>query len=403
MAGRPAGTVTFLFSDVEGSTEALQRLGESYRAALEAHRRSMRTAIEASGGEIVDARGEEHFAVFGRAHEAVSAAAGAQRSMRGQELKARIGLHTGEPAVDGDGYLGLDVHVAARVCAAGHGGQVLLSPATRTLVPDLDCRDLGEHLLKGIDAPTRIFQLLAPDLPERFPTLRTLAPATRTSALAGVAGRLRRTRRPTYDELSWTVRGQMAAARDPERPQLARLRTALIDANRIAHDVDQYLAASDARALQRQLTEYREMSVVSSRAADEVRRLERGLESLDGLRTARGALDDAVYEVRRLPEQAGAATTAVVRAASRLRAAYVRTTPLIPPMSGKLRRTRHRGVYRLGERYVVPWFDTVGIEHREVFPTPGEAGSFARTVRLREKSQTDFTGGLVTRYDQGDR
>src|SRR5262245_15190169 len=135
MSGRPTGTVTFLFSDVEGSTEALQRLGDAYAGALGEHRRTTRDAVEQADGEVVDARGEEHFAVFARAHDAVAAAHAVQLAHRDHELKARIGLHTGEPSVDGDGYLGLDVHYAARICAAGHGGQVLLSAATRALVP----------------------------------------------------------------------------------------------------------------------------------------------------------------------------------------------------------------------------------------------------------------------------
>jgi class 3 adenylate cyclase len=393
MPGRPSGTVTFLFSDVEESTEAIQRLGTAYAAALAEHRRTMREAIERAEGEVVDARGEEHFAVFARAHDAVSAATEIQRVHAGRELTARIGLHTGEPAQDSEGYLGLEVHYAARVCAAGHGGQVLLSAATRALVPEVETRDLGEHGLKGLAAPARLYQLVAPGLREQFPPPRTSRPTEeRRRAVAAVAARLHRTKRRSYEDLSWSVRALMAPSNESERAVLARLRTSLIVATRAAADADAYLATADRQALERQLGEYREMSVVSRKAGEQVDRLEQGLLALDALVAVRSSLDDTVYAQRQLPAEAEAAAVAIGRTANGLREARDRTAALIPALSGKLRRTRHRGVYRLGDRWVVPWFDSVGVEHRTAFSTPREAQAFTFAQRMADQRKKLYPG-----------
>src|ERR671936_1452122 len=155
----PGGTVTFLFTDIEGSTRLLQRLGERYAAVLEDHRRLLRAAIEGCGGHEVDTQGDACFVAFPRAVDAVEAAVAAQRAVAGHAwpegaaLRVRMALHTGEPTLAAGGYVGLDVHRAARLCAAGHGGQVLLSQPTRELVAQdlpagVSLLDLGEHRLK---------------------------------------------------------------------------------------------------------------------------------------------------------------------------------------------------------------------------------------------------------------
>lgn len=182
----PTGIVTLLFTDIEASTRLVQLLGQRYPDLLEDHHRILRDSITAWNGVVVDTQGDAFFAVFTQAREAVAAATTIQRTLTthpwpdGLHVRVRMGLHTGEPAFTADGqYVGLDVHRAARVCSAGHGGQVLLTQMTCNLVlADLPfgvgLRDLGQHRLKDIDRPERIYQIVIPDLPTDFPDLRTL-------------------------------------------------------------------------------------------------------------------------------------------------------------------------------------------------------------------------------------
>jgi predicted ATPase/class 3 adenylate cyclase len=160
MRDLPSGTVTLLFSDIEGSTRLLQALGERYAEALADHRRAMRDAFTRHGGIEVDTQGDSFFAVFGGAKDAVAAAADAQEALAGGAVRVRMGIHTGEPETTAEGYVGLDVHRAARIMGAAHGGQVLISESTRRLLsPDLELRDLGEFRLKDLSAPQRLYQL----------------------------------------------------------------------------------------------------------------------------------------------------------------------------------------------------------------------------------------------------
>ncbi|MGH2489281.1 MAG: adenylate/guanylate cyclase domain-containing protein, partial [Candidatus Limnocylindria bacterium] len=157
----PTGTVTFLFTDIEGSTRLLTALGDRYPALLDQHGQVIESAIAAHGGTPVETRGDAYLAVFPSAVEAIAAVADAQRHLAeaswpdGQTVRVRMGLHTGEGQSGGTGYVGLDVYRAARIAAAGHGGQVLLSNATCTLVAHslpagVTLRDLGEHRLKDL-------------------------------------------------------------------------------------------------------------------------------------------------------------------------------------------------------------------------------------------------------------
>jgi predicted ATPase/class 3 adenylate cyclase len=168
--GLPSGTVTFLFTDVEGSTRLLNDLGERYADLLGDHRRILRESFARHGGVEVDTQGDAFFVAFTRASDALAAAADGQAALRDGPIRVRMGIHTGEPVLTNEGYIGIDVHRAARIAAAGHGGQVLLSQATRDLVSGEDVRDLGEHRLKDLSAPERVFQLGD----ERFPPLRSL-------------------------------------------------------------------------------------------------------------------------------------------------------------------------------------------------------------------------------------
>ena len=182
----PSGVVTFLFTDVEGSTKLLHELGDTYSDALLTHRRLLREAFAAHEGVEVDTQGDAFFVAFGRASDALAAAGDGQRALVDGPIRVRMGLHTGEPRLTDEGYVGLDVHKGARIAAVGHGGQVLLSQATRALV-DADVRDLGPHRLKDLSVPERIFQLEIDGLPSEFAPLKTLEagmrnlPAPRTS------------------------------------------------------------------------------------------------------------------------------------------------------------------------------------------------------------------------------
>src|SRR2546423_10022935 len=167
----PTGTITVLFTDIEGSTRMIEELGEEgYLLALGEHRRLLRAAFAAHGGVEVDTQGDAFLYAFADPVEALSAAAQGQEALASGDVKVRVGLHTGELQQTGEGYAGRELHRAARVAAVGHGGQVVLSAATRALV-DGELTELGEHRLKDFDEPVALFQLGR----ERFPPLKTIS------------------------------------------------------------------------------------------------------------------------------------------------------------------------------------------------------------------------------------
>lgn len=177
----PTGQLTLLFADVEGSTQLLARLEDRYGPVINAVRRIERAALRASGGHEVDARADELFAVFERAPAALEAALAMQRAMSahswpsGAAARVRIGLHTGRPTLTAAGYQGISVNTAARLCACGHGGQILLTRSARAAVADADAielRHLGSYRLRGIADEHDIYQVVAADLPRGFPPLR---------------------------------------------------------------------------------------------------------------------------------------------------------------------------------------------------------------------------------------
>lgn len=157
--GLPGGTVTLLFTDIEGSTRLLHEIGAAYADALVEHRRLLRTAFQGEGGVEVDTAGDAFFYAFGDAAAAVRAAATGQQALASGPIRVRMGIHTGQPMLTEEGYVGIDVHHAARVMAAGHGGQVLVSEATAGLVDGLSLRDLGRHRLKDMTSPEHLYQL----------------------------------------------------------------------------------------------------------------------------------------------------------------------------------------------------------------------------------------------------
>jgi predicted ATPase/class 3 adenylate cyclase len=178
----PTGSITLLFTDIEGSTRLLQQLGKRYAAVFRDCRRLLRAAFQQWNGFEVDTQGDSFFVVFERAIDAVRAAANAQRALfstqwpEGSVVRVRMGLHTGEPQPTDEGYIGLDVHCAARIMSAAHGGQVLLSRATCDLIvadmpDDVQLRNLGNYRLKDIAGPNQLFQLVIPEIPADFPPL----------------------------------------------------------------------------------------------------------------------------------------------------------------------------------------------------------------------------------------
>ena len=203
MVELPTGTVTFLFTDIEGSTKLLQRLGPRYPEALADHRALLRAAFAEFGGVEVDTQGDAFFFSFARAQDAAAAAAGAQRSLRdepwpdGADVRVRMGLHTGEPAVGAEGYFGLDVHRAARICSAAHGGQVLLSETTSALLRGAQrdsfvVKDLGDQRLKDLDEPERLFELLVQGVDENYPAPRGQATSTADALAAKIEAEVQR-------------------------------------------------------------------------------------------------------------------------------------------------------------------------------------------------------------------
>jgi DNA-binding NarL/FixJ family response regulator/class 3 adenylate cyclase len=188
MAELPSGTVTFLFSDIERSTLLLRHLRERYGEVLAEHHRLLRGAFQEAGGHEINTQGDSFFVAFRTPRDAILAALAGQRALQshrwpeGVQVRARMGIHTGEASLGADNqYHGLAVHRAARICAAGHGGQILLSQTSHSLLedeeaelPGLTLRELGRQRLKDFDRPVGIYQLDAPDLPTEFPPLRTL-------------------------------------------------------------------------------------------------------------------------------------------------------------------------------------------------------------------------------------
>jgi class 3 adenylate cyclase len=186
VASLPRGTVTFVMTDIEGSTELLRALGDGYAKLLREVRTLIRAGVRMAGGHEVDARADEFFAAFRRPGHALVAAVAIQRGLRertwpdGTEVRVRIGIHTGRTTLAETGYVGIAVHTASRVCSAGHGGQILLSTAARDALDvvrtdGITFRTLGRYTLAGLPEPEALFQVDATDLRVKFPKLRATA------------------------------------------------------------------------------------------------------------------------------------------------------------------------------------------------------------------------------------
>jgi predicted ATPase/class 3 adenylate cyclase/Tfp pilus assembly protein PilF len=183
MAELPQGTVTFLFTDIEGSTRLLHSLGQSYGDALAQHRKLLREAFSSSGGIEVDTQGDAFFVVFATPQAALAAAVGAQQELskhpwpKGSDLRVRMGIHTGTPERSEEGYVGPDVHLGSRICSVAWGGQIVVSSATAAVISglkEITLRPLGDHSLKDIDERISLHEVIAPGLREDFPALRSV-------------------------------------------------------------------------------------------------------------------------------------------------------------------------------------------------------------------------------------
>jgi class 3 adenylate cyclase/DNA-binding NarL/FixJ family response regulator len=217
--------VTFLFTDIERSTNLLERLGDRYVGVLERHRTLLVAAVEAEGGRVVDSRGDELFAVFDHAPSGIRAATTAQLALCAEEwpeegrVRVRMGLHSGRAQAAGDGFVGLAVHHAARVAQAAHGGEIIASEATVHLagdVPEITATDLGEYDLRGIPRPTRLFRVTAAGLEDGFPAPQAplSGPAPTRIALADDSVLLREGIAAILEEEGFEVVGQAGTAVD---------------------------------------------------------------------------------------------------------------------------------------------------------------------------------------------
>jgi DNA-binding NarL/FixJ family response regulator/class 3 adenylate cyclase len=211
--------VTFLFTDVENSTGHVLELGDQYTQVISDHRRLVRSVLEEHSGYEVDSRGDEFFLAFAAAENAVEAAIAIERRHEShrwpgdRQVRVRIGIHTGRPAIEEDDYVGIDVHHVARLCSAGHGGQVLLSKAAVDALGDVPVKDLGEHELKGLDRPERIFELVRADAISDFPQLRlgtALAPDPQAEPAGGATHKQRHRLRVALAEDAVLLREGMA-------------------------------------------------------------------------------------------------------------------------------------------------------------------------------------------------
>ncbi len=397
MTEPPTGTVTMLFTDIEGSTPLVHTLGDDYGAVLGQERRLLRKAVTDSRGYEVDSRADELFAVFQRAEDGVVAAVAAQRLLsahawpEGSPVRVRMGLHTGEPGAEGGIYLGLDVHRAARICAAGHGGQILLSQATRDLVADgFEVRDLGSYSLAGLPVAERIFQLAAAGLQSAFPPLR-VASSERRRMPAKLASR--RPHQPTLVDAAWHVRQLLPGLAARLQTPLAELGGALFTADRALTRADGLLERVDHQQLTRRLAAQRKAGVVLQRAREEAEKLQARISCVEQLEDRRHALTSMTPQ---LPERLDALRTEqeitqlherVTTATDELDQALTSAARALDPLSFKLTRTRWRGIYRSGRRYIVPYTDQHGRDRHREFESSPEARSFRLSVQTAEQAK----------------
>ena len=399
MEDLPSGTVTLLFTDVEGSTPLVQELGAAYQDALAEHRQILRDAVASHAGREVDCRADDLLACFPRASDGLAAAIAAQLALtaQGSQLRVRMGLHTGEPERIGDAYIGIDVNRASRICAAGHGGQILVSQTTRDLVSTgVQFRDLGTYLLAGVEQAERIFEV-------RAPGLRAGSLPLRAEHEAGAHARRRpalRLRRPSASsqlaDTAWRARKLIEPG--PLLEALTDLAAALFDADRAVHRADALLGKIDRHRIGRRLAEQRQLSVVSAPVAELAAGTDAKLACLDRLGEDRQVVADLGAEAAALLGRSFTAH-AVEQVRERLQFAtdtldgqITVNTQAHDALSYRLARTRWRGIYRLDALYVVPYHDELGIERQPDFTDAGEARRFRDGVKIARQAKNRDLG-----------
>ena len=397
MEDLPSGTVTLLFTDVEGSTLLVQELGAAYQGALAEHREILRDAVASHAGREVDCRADEFFACFLRASDGLAAAIAAQMALTAQDsqLRVRMGLHTGEPELIGDAYIGIDVNRAARICSAGHGGQILVSQTTRDLVSTaVQFRDLGTYLLAGVEQAERIFEVRAPGLPTSSLPLRA---AHDTDAHHRRRPGLRRTTDSSQlANAAWRARKLIEPG--PLGEALTDLAATLFDADRAVHRADALLKKIDRHRIARRLAEQRQLSVVSPPVAELAAGTDAKLACFDRLGEDRQVVSDLGAEAAALLDRSFTAH-AVEQVRERLKLAtgtldgqITVTARAHDALSYRLARTRWRGVYRLDGLYVVPYHDDLGIERQPEFTDASEARRFRHGVKLAHQAKNRGLG-----------
>jgi class 3 adenylate cyclase len=323
MAELPSGTVTLLFTDIEGSTKLVKALGDDYGRVLSDHRALLRRAFNLFGGQVVDRQGDAFFVVFRRAKDAVSAAAELQRALHSHPwptdstVRVRVGVHTGEPSVSDEGLTGFAVHVASRICSAARGGQILISNTTHDLVEDelpprTALRGVGEHRLKDIDRPAHLFEVVVEELeheseapqypegpaqivplPEEGGEPAAAAPEDRAKRRVGVlrAAVSRRFGRASTDHIGARIHSMSRISPSPELASALRaLGGAILQSARDDRDAEKVLKSLDRRALRQRLHELRSSSFLTERDAQVADGLAMQLAALDCLASLRPKL-----------------------------------------------------------------------------------------------------------------
>ncbi len=369
------GSVTLMFCDVEGSTRLVRRLGErEYAIAIATFRRLVRAAVRASDGWEAGSRADELYVGFATTGDAVAAAAAAQRALTGRswpsrgEVRARIGLDAG------------DARHAWRICRAGHGGQVLTSPAVRDLAgADGAFRDLGPVPLAGLEEPERVHQLLVPgtraDYPPPRPAGRGGKEVTRPAAAAELARR------------------RQILAADEVRAPLAELDAAIFTAERAAEHADGFLGRIDRPRLEARLEAQLQMTELSDRAKEEAATLTGRMAALGQATQTRRRLDATADETAELlaspvplePAALGALRDQFAVTTAALDDAVTAAAAAMDPLSFRLTRTRHRGIHRVEGCYVVAFMDELGADRVREFDSLADARDFRDALRIAEK------------------
>jgi hypothetical protein len=335
------------------------------------------------------------FAVFDDPACGLSAAVAMQRAVGsadwpdGAAVRVRIGLDVGAPLVADGAYVGLTVNRAARICSAGHGGQVLVSRSARDAVGDArEFRLLGSYALAGLPDPEPIFQIEIAGTRNQFPPLRAEPVKTRRRFRLGRPRHV--PTEPTLADAAWLARKQLPAVSRDLRVPLGELGGALFTAERAADRADGLLHRVDRRRLETRLEEQRVMAVLSDRAEAEAAALAAQIATVDDAMGRRKALTELARETTDLLNDPGAATAAALAALRRrttdateaLDDAVTRTAAALDPLAFRLTRTRHRGVYHSGATYVVPFVDSLGADRCRDFESLSEAQAFSAALKI---------------------